>query len=340
MHLPVSAPPLALVLRDSALQQLNLLKQQLASPVTEVQCARLISQVCAELESIQGDWRSRPHLAKSLCQVAHAVRKAGHPALAENLLERTLVRNICDQYLVSELVQCLLMRGRMDRAAEVITCDKSGASYSAVIIALTRAGSLVRARQLFEEACAKRLAVHCSLPIVLRGWTDAGRLAGARAMFELARAQRSAGPASYVIMINGYGRVGALRRARHIFEQAEQDGAAEAPVYTAMVMAMALRGRADTARRLLKVAVERGRVEPRPFAFLIHQFGRAGKLSAAETIFEMAATTDVDNIDVLTAMFALYVRAGRRENAENIVHTAGGRGLECEAMWNELRRLA
>ncbi len=339
MHLPVSAPPSALVLRDSALQQLNNLKQQLASPVTVVQCARLIRRVCAELESIQGDCRSRPHFAKSLCQVAHAVRKAGHPALAEDLLERTLARNICDQYLVSELVQCLLMRGRIDRAAQVIAWDESGASYSAVIIALTRAGALVRARQLFEDACAKGLSVHYSLPIVLRGWVDAGRLAGARSMFDLACAQRCAGQMSYVIMINGYARVGALRRARHIFERAEDDSVADAPVYTAMVMAMALRGRANAARRLLKVAVDRRRVEPRPFSFLIHQFGRAGNLNAAEAMFGMATAADVVNVDVLAAMFAVYVRNGRRADAERIVHTAGRRGLECEAMWNELKRL-
>ena len=226
--------------RNRAVATIESFKATLARAHVIGQVQHAVDAVRAELVSLQGAVDDRPHLAKSLCQVATAVRRRGFPEVGSGLLEWTLDAGLADAYIVNELLLSYVLVDDLDAADRGLTKARASrlvtpGNYSTLIAACGRLKNITRARELFEQALADGLVDGCVYTAIINVYGKAGALAAARAAFEQARAHDLVLPGSYTALLIACAQSADLVSAQHVFAEAQAVGLADQRTYTALL---------------------------------------------------------------------------------------------------------
>jgi pentatricopeptide repeat protein len=254
--------------RNAALGRIGAFKAALDHVRSKRDARLLTAGVRDDLAALQRRQADRTHLAKSVCQIATALRHQGWPDLGEEILEWAIDRSAVDEYVLAELLQCRVRQGRLDDARKVLARARGlGLAgpiiYSALIDGLGRAHRLELARQTLEEARMAGLDNIGAYTTLIASYGRDGQLQGARALLDLARRQYGWRPRPVTAMVNAYGRAGAVASAQALFDEALVNGAVDKRTCTALMSAYGTRGDLGRAAQIFDLAVARGLADAR-----------------------------------------------------------------------------
>ncbi len=289
-------------------------------------------RVWAELVALQGAADDQPHLAKSLCQVATAVRRRGFPGVASGLLEWMLDAGLADAYVVNELLLSYVLLDDLDAADRGLAKARARrlatpGIYSTLIAACGRLKNTSRARQLFEQALADGLVDGCVYTAIISVYGKAGALAAARAVFEQARARGLVLPGSYTALVVACAQSADLASAQHVFAEAQAVGLADQRTYTALLGAYGKAGDVTRAQRVFDQAHSAGLCDSFMYTALITAHASTGAIKAARRTFDAADAAGLTDVHSFKALILAYARAGDRRNVRRLFKRARQRGM-------------
>ena len=149
----------------------------------------LVHRARERLVVIQGAKAERAYLARSLCQMAAALRRRHHHQISRQLLEWGVERGAMDGYTFVEILKAHLLDRNFSLAEETLSLARglslaSKPMYTAIIAAYARAGSWRRTRSLFDEATRDGLVDAYCYTALIRAYGQAGELQSAQRVFD------------------------------------------------------------------------------------------------------------------------------------------------------------
>jgi pentatricopeptide repeat protein len=313
--------------RDAVLKVLGVYKLELKDASTSSQAHQLTSKTRARLEDLQGDRTCRRHLAKSLSQMATALRKHGWVSIALDLLDWAIDNRAVDVYILNDAIQCHLAIGDIAAAESLLSIANriqlaSDGMYAALVELHAKTGDLQRAQELFDEANANHLAGEFCFTAMIDGYGKAGRIREAEAVFEVARCHGFAGAAIFTPMLDAYGKRGDLKRARELFDEAKLLCADRQSIYTALIDAYGKAGEWEAAERLFDELRAGGMPSSHSYAALLYAHGKAGNVQQAQKVFDDAKARGVLNPVAYVTMMKIYQASGRASQAQSLLRQA------------------
>lgn len=280
--------------RNAALEVIGKFKDCLgyACHLRDVQS--LVRNVRDDLARLQCRPIDRRHLAKSLCQVATAVRQMGWPGVGQELLEWAIAKGVSDEHVLTEILQCHVHQSDLDGAERVLRKARilrlaGPVMYSVLIDGLGRAHSLEPARRMLEEARTAGLDSISAYTTLVDSYGRAGHLQRARELLEVAKSRYGWSVRAVTAMVNAYGRAGALGEAQALFDDALTNNAVDKRTCTALMSAYGAQGDLRRAEQVFDLAVAHGLVDRRSRTTLMSIYGKVGRLERVPHLYTDAA---------------------------------------------------
>lgn len=290
-------PSLSAVKRDAALLLVRSCAMSLRRVRTGGEARELATRIAALLDEAQGNDDDRPHLMKTLCQVAHLFRAHGWVGLAIEILESATVRGPVDAYVLSELTECHLLRKEAEQAERMLErARRAGlpteAIYTSLVSAYGRAGQWREAERLYGLALQEGVRSEFIFTAMIATYGRCAQPDRAREAFDAARASGALTAACYAAQVDAYGRAGLLESARLLFEEARRSVTPDARTFTALIRAYAANGQVGRARLLLQEAHHLGFDDERMYASFVTGCVHHGRLGAAYQALRLARSTN------------------------------------------------
>jgi pentatricopeptide repeat protein len=313
--------------RDAVLEVLATYRLELQSATTSAEVNQITAKTRARLEDLQGERNYRHHFAKSLSQMATALRKRGWVTIALDLLDWAIDNGVVDTYIVNDAIQCHLATGDLDAAEKRMAIANQNhlandGMYAALVETNAKTGNVPRARELFDEAAANHLAGEFCHTAMIDGYGKAGLTGEAEAIFNGARALgfRSAG--IFTAIIDTYGKRGELTRAQQLFDEAKSLCADRQSIYTALIDAYGNAGDWKAAERLfdeLRASVIPSR---HSYAALLSAHGKAGNVRRARNLFNEAKERGALSPIAYLTLMKIYQERGCSHQAHRLLRRA------------------
>ena len=268
--------------RDVVLGVVSTFRTALAGARTKVEVEAIVSQARDGLQVLQGRWSDRGHFAKSLCQVATAVRRQGWPDVARALLEWALGQRIADPYILNEIAQCHLANDDLIGAEDTLQRARalnllSEAMYTALLRRYGRAGDTRKARQLLDGAVQDGVAGAFSYTALVAAYGKAGDILQAQEIFERARSRGLLVAAIYTALADAYGKAGHVQESKRVFDEARTYNAIDGRFYTVLMSAYCRIGSLVEARDVFDEALRKGLIDDRTCSVMIGAYVRTGQ---------------------------------------------------------------
>jgi len=222
--------------RHAALALLKWFDDALPSAKTSSTITKLVREARDRVEALQGTNADKPFFARTVCRLAHALRRAGCIPEAIALIEWAIQRGGEDAYVYTELIQCHVQRGELVCAERLLwVAEERGyarpALYSSLIAGYGRAGKLGHAKAIFTAAESQRLAdAHVSTAMI-HSYALAGDTESARRTLENAKARGAVNAGVYNAMIAAYLHNRQWAKARQLFEEAKRKTGVDGHTY-------------------------------------------------------------------------------------------------------------
>jgi pentatricopeptide repeat protein len=313
--------------RDAVLEVLRAYKLELSRATTSADARDITAKARAHLEGVQGDRTYRRHFAKSLSQMATALRRHGWVAIALDLLDWAIDNGAVDVYILNDAIQCHLAIGDIAAAERLLSIANgsrlaSDGMYAALLEKHAKTGNIQRARELFDEASANRLAGEFCYTAMIDGYGKTGRIREAEAVFDAARQRGFATAAIYTAIVDAHGKRGGLQRAQELFDEAKPLCADRQSMYTALIDAYGKAGEWKAAERLFDELRASGRPSCHSYAALVYAHGKAGNVKQAQQVFNEAKERGVVSPVAYVTLMNIYRSSGRRQQAQSLLRQA------------------
>jgi pentatricopeptide repeat protein len=321
--------------RGAVLNVISAYKEALAGMKIGADVHRLTLETRARLEMLQGEAFSRPHFAKSLSQMSTALRKKGWVEIALLLVEWAIQKGVIDSHILNDAAQCYLANGDMQSAERVLVSAREKAlatdgMYAGILDRHARAGSMTRARELFDEAVMGGLAGDICYTALIDGYGKLGDLSEAEHHFAIARRLGLVSLATFTVLLDAHGKKGNLQRAQELFEEAKTlDSADRQPIHTALIDAYGKAGDWESAERVFKELRRYGTPCPHSFSALLCAHARAGNLRQAQLVFDEAKALGIYSPFSYLTLMKAYENAGCSAQAKILLDEANS-----ERVWN------
>jgi pentatricopeptide repeat protein len=325
----------AILIRNQALQILERFRDKLSVWHLPGEVGEIVQSTLAELEHLQGT--SPAHFAKSISQLACAVRQRGYVDQAVELLQWSMDRHVVDCYIVNELMGCYLVRGDVAPAEQLLVraCDigcASDAVFAVLIRHYGRARNLDRVTALFEDAKQRKVAGEYAFTAVIHAYAKGGRLHDAQNAFQIAISVGAAGSGPHTSLIAAYGRRRDTLGAATVFEAAMANGVRSTAMYTAMLVAHARASQTEHALMTFHQAMHDGYVDERTYAAVIDVCARAGRLRQAQMHLMAACDRGLASEHSFLPVLHGYAQLGQVRQVHRLLRRARELGMASPKM--------
>ncbi|MGC4081146.1 MAG: hypothetical protein QM736_03285 [Vicinamibacterales bacterium] len=218
-----------LLKRNAALCLIDDFRRTLAATTTDADVRALADRARARALALQGADEDRPYFAKTICQLATSLRRAGWTRACVDLLEWTLDECTRDAFLFTELVMCQLAADRVDEAEAVLArAEAAGmvgeAMYAAFISSYGRARRWADAQRVFDRATRAGVSGHFTYTALIDAYVRIGDLARARSVFTEAASAGHLDTTAFSALMRGYIRAGCAGEIARLGRQADRAG--------------------------------------------------------------------------------------------------------------------
>lgn len=309
--------------RDGALRVVEGLRQAIASSQDRAVIFGASVSAVEALTALQAEPGDRPYLARSLCQVAGLLRRAGWIDFAVRVLTEAGAREATDEYVLCELMICHIARNDLVSAGKVIDVAhdarlSAAALYPALIAAVGRAGQCARGEALFARAVDEQ----CETPFIYTAMVDmygrAGDLELASRLWRQSIERHHASAASTTALI------AALARARHAAEasrvcaEGETHGACDAQSYGALIRVLLEDGRLADAHATLHRATASGHADAFTFGVTIVGLAARGHARGATALLSIAERRGMASVHAYEAVIRCLSELGQWRRVQKV----------------------
>jgi pentatricopeptide repeat protein len=301
--------------RDEALEVIALFVDGVTRQRGEAAIECLTDAALDRLLNIQGARSDRKFLARSVTQIATALRRSNNVRLAEKALNWAVGHGAVDAYVVVELLNVHLSRYELLAADRVMLWARdvglaSRAMYSAAVAACARDADWSRAQRLFECAKLDRLLSPHLYTGLITTYGRAGLLEQAASAHCLAQRDGAMTAASYAALICAYGKCGDLASAERTFRMAMRQECVSTSAYTALIQSYGGQRRIERAQELFLRAKQSGLVDGRTYVALTSVLCRARRWSEAKIVITDAERTSLATAELYAIAINMMGRAG------------------------------
>lgn len=306
--------------RRAAIALVENMKAALAGAMTPDELSAHVSDICQRLIALQGGWRERRHFAKSVCQVATALRRAGWPSLALYAVDLAIARSATDGHVWTERAMSQIAMGDLSGALVTLKITRSHSVVgerivSALIAAFIRRGETATAQALLRDAAADGVSSAPMYETIIETQLRQGDLQGSLSILALARETGQASKTMFMSVLRSCLLSSDVFIARRVLEEARLAQAADAGAYSLLIECMLKRGQIREAERWLRQATSAQCIDSRSCSRLIAAFGRRGAFHSARVAFAAAKRVGVAD----SAVYAAITRIGRLATHRRVV---------------------
>jgi pentatricopeptide repeat protein len=261
----------------------------LGTMTSESTVAAAVADVRARLEREQSGAADRAYLARSICRVATAVRRAGWAIAAASLLDWALEQQLADTFVFAEAIQCRLALGRWRDAERLIWTARrqhaiSVAAYTSVMSMYARLGWASRCRRLFDRAELDGLATSECVAALIKAYSMAGCVKASSRVFGRAKRTGHDDLGCHIAMMAAYGRSGQPALAQKVFDEARLRHIEDHRLFTTMISVYCRNGMPDAAESVLALAIDAGHADRVTFEVLFGWYSRRREGPRAQRI--------------------------------------------------------
>jgi pentatricopeptide repeat protein len=322
--------------RKRVLGLLDEFDRQVLAARTQTEVSSLVRGMIEWLDREQASPGDRAYLQRSVTRVATAVRRAGWPALAAEMLERAVNAGLADEYIFAEAILNRLTLSQWAAADRLMdearTCGLTSRTvYGSMLSAYARQGWADKCREIFEHADRDGFVTDECCAALIKAYGKHGSVEPAQSVFDHAVRQGVAGTECYVALVNTYAHASRSTDARDAFDAARVQGISDPRLFTGLVLGYCKCGFIGEAERACSTALEDGQLSDLTVAVIVEWYAQRGHFRRAEKLLHRAEAAAVPGNAGHTALASAYQRKGHFSAARRIRRRTRDRGLASSA---------